>query len=72
MATANLVESRIRLVYDHGLDGDGKQVLKTKSYNAVKESATPDQIFATAQAIAGLSSVPLFAVERNDSTDITA
>ncbi|WP_243299557.1 DUF1659 domain-containing protein [Bacillus litorisediminis] len=72
MATANLSESRIRLFYDHGLDQDGKQVLKSKSYNAVKESATADQILATAQAIATLSSVPLFSVERNDTADITA
>ena len=72
MAVASLSESRIRLFYDYGLDQDGKQVLKSKSYNAVKESATADQILATAEAIAALSSVPLFSVERNDTTDITA
>lgn len=72
MAAANLLESRIQLVYDYGVDGNGKPVFKTKSYSNLKVSATADQIFNASQALASLSSVPLFAIERNDTTDITA
>ncbi|MCU9611954.1 DUF1659 domain-containing protein [Caldibacillus lycopersici] len=70
MALANLVDSTVRLVYDAGLDENGDVVLKAKSYNNINLNATADQIFAAAQAIASLTSLPLLAIERSDKTEI--
>ncbi|MBU8730708.1 DUF1659 domain-containing protein [Cytobacillus oceanisediminis] len=68
MAQAIIIDSKLRLVFETGLNGQGKPVSKT--YNSVKQSATADQLFTVGQAIAGLSSYPLTELSRNDSFDI--
>ncbi|MGG3641109.1 DUF1659 domain-containing protein [Bacillus gobiensis] len=66
MASAVLVESKIRLVFDKGTDGEGKPVTGGKTINNVKKDATPENLIAAAQAIASLQIHPLVDVERND------
>ncbi|KON86006.1 hypothetical protein AF332_03715 [Sporosarcina globispora] len=70
MAQAIIVDSKLRLVFETGLNEQGKPVYKSKTYNSVKPSATADQLFTVGQAIAGLSSYPLAELNRNDSFDI--
>ncbi|MCM3391814.1 MULTISPECIES: DUF1659 domain-containing protein [Cytobacillus] len=70
MAQAIIIDSKLRLVFETGLNGQGKPVYKSKTYNSVKQSATADQLFTVGQAIAGLSSYPLTELSRNDSFDI--
>ena len=70
MAQATLMKSSLRLVFDYGVDENGKQVFKSKSYANVKPGATPDQFSTAADAIAALSSMPLAFVERNDTSTI--
>ncbi|AND42567.1 MULTISPECIES: DUF1659 domain-containing protein [Cytobacillus] len=70
MAQAIIIDSKLRLVFETGLNGQGKPVYKSKTYNSVKQSATADQLFTVGQAIAGLSSYPLTELNRNDSFDI--
>ncbi|MDM5228056.1 DUF1659 domain-containing protein [Cytobacillus sp. NJ13] len=70
MAQAIIIDSKLRLVFETGLNGQGKPVYKSKTYNSVKQSATADQLFTVGQAIAGLSSYPLTELNRNDSFEI--
>lgn len=70
MAQAIIIDSKLRLVFETGLNGQGTPVYKSKTYNSVKQSATADQLFTVGQAIAGLSSYPLTELNRNDSFDI--
>ncbi|OHX45835.1 DUF1659 domain-containing protein [Cytobacillus oceanisediminis] len=70
MAQAIIIDSKLRLVFETGLNGQGKPVYKSKTYNSVKQSATADQLFTVGQAIAGLSSYPLTELNRNDNFDI--
>ncbi|MET1030582.1 DUF1659 domain-containing protein [Domibacillus tundrae] len=70
MAQATLMNSSLRLVFDNGVDENGKQVFKSKSYSNVKSAATPDQFSTAAAAIATLSSIPLASIERNDTLTI--
>ncbi|GLB60303.1 DUF1659 domain-containing protein [Cytobacillus sp. NCCP-133] len=70
MAQANIIDSKLRLVFETGLDELGKPVTKSKTYSSVKQSATADQLFTVGQAIATLSNFPLVALNRNDSFDI--
>ncbi|KAF0819175.1 hypothetical protein KIS4809_2018 [Bacillus sp. ZZV12-4809] len=70
MAQAIITTSKLRLVFETGLNGQGKPVYKSKTYNSVKQSATADQLFTVGQAIAGLSSYPLSELNRNDSFNI--
>lgn len=72
MAQAIITSSQLRMVFDHGVDEEGKPVMKAKNFNNVKATATADQLFAIAQALSPLQSYPLLQVERNDSFDLTA
>ena len=71
MAQASLIQSKLRLVFEVGVDENGKSLYKAKTVN-VKTEATTDQLFQTAQALAALCNDPLNTVERNDSSDIIA
>ena len=70
MATEVLLDSQLRLVFDMGLDENGKQVYKRKNYNNIKISATADQLLQTAQAISSLQTEALAFVERDDTNQI--
>jgi hypothetical protein len=70
VAASSLIDANLRLVYEAGRNEKGEPVLKTKGYNNVKVSATTDQIFQAAQAIASLCALPLFTIERTNVEEI--
>lgn len=70
MAQQVLIDSQLRLVFDMGMDENGKTIFKNKNYNNVKTSSTPEQLLQAAQAIAGLQTETLALVERNNSNQI--
>lgn len=71
MAEQQMVDSRLRLILDDGVDEkSGKQLYKTKGFNNVKISATADQLYTIATAVTALQERPLVNVERNDSSEI--
>ncbi|GAQ16901.1 hypothetical protein OPHB3_0825 [Oceanobacillus picturae] len=71
MAVAELMNSSLRLVFENGIDEDsGNPSFKTKSFTNVKGSATADQLYSIATAVAALQELPLYNIERNDSSDI--
>lgn len=71
MAVANMTTSQLRLVLHDGDDPtSGEPIYKFKSFNNVKTDATADQLYAIANAFAGLQERPLYNVERKDSSDI--
>jgi Protein of unknown function (DUF1659) len=71
MAVADLMNTQLRLVLHDGNDPTtGDPIFKAKSFNGVKTSATADQLYAIASAIAGLQQRPLYTIERKDSSDI--
>ena len=72
MAVGRLIKSQLRLTLDNGNDMEtGKMIFKMKSFNNVKTDATADQLYAVALALAGLQTLPLFAVERFDNSEIS-
>ena len=70
MASQVILDSQLSLVFDMGLDEDGKDILKRKNYNNVKTTATPDELLQVAQALASLQTETLSSIERNDSNQI--
>jgi hypothetical protein len=72
MAQASLTDTKVRLFFEAGMDDEGNLILKSKTFNNVKMSATADQIFQVAQAVSALSSQTLNRVERDDSLEILA
>ncbi|WP_456271422.1 DUF1659 domain-containing protein [Bacillus sp. AK031] len=72
MATADLKGIKLRMVFDNGVDADGKPQYSNKSYSNINFSSTADEILQAAEALAGLSAKPLVLIEKNDSFDINA
>jgi hypothetical protein len=72
MARSLLQSSKLRMVFDGGIDDNGKPVLKAKTFSNVKKEATTDQLFQAATAIATLCTEPLNKVERTDSSELLA
>ncbi|MBU7594517.1 DUF1659 domain-containing protein [Metabacillus halosaccharovorans] len=70
MASQVILDSQLSLVFDMGMDEEGKVILKRKNYNNVKTTATPDELLQVAQALASLQTETLSAIERNDSNQI--
>jgi hypothetical protein len=72
MAQALLEGTKLRLVFEVGMDDDGKPILRAKTFSNVKKEATVDQLFQAAQALTVLCKDTLNKVERNDSTELLA
>lgn len=70
MAEAHLKTTKLKLVFDFGLNEENKPVYKSKTYHNITRYASADDLYQTAQAIESLSMHPLWAVERNDSFEI--
>lgn len=72
MAQVNLTNSRISLIFDNGVNENGKPVTKAKSFANVAVSTTPDAIRQFAEAYASLQQKALVRVTRTDLNDISA
>ncbi|MCT2537062.1 DUF1659 domain-containing protein [Aquibacillus koreensis] len=73
MAVAATIDSRLQLAFENGYDAEaGKVILKTKSFNNIKVTATPDQLLAVTAALVPLQQLPLYSIKRNDTELITA
>ncbi|MGV3465470.1 MAG: DUF1659 domain-containing protein [Heyndrickxia sp.] len=72
MAETLLKESKLKLVFDNGVDGEGKQLFKNKTFSNIRLDSTADELQSAAQAIASLSQKALYGVERNDNSDVQA
>ncbi|KAB7707262.1 DUF1659 domain-containing protein [Bacillus aerolatus] len=70
MAQAVLMKSTLSLIFDHGLNGEGKPVYKSKTFANVNELATADELEAAGAAIAALTDKPVVTVARNDYFEI--
>ncbi|SEP78126.1 Protein of unknown function [Virgibacillus subterraneus] len=71
MAVAQMVNTRMSLILDDGIDEvSGKQLFKTKSFNNVKIAATADQLYSIANAVVVLQQRPLLSIERKDSSEL--
>ena len=71
MAQAVIQASQLRLVFELGTDDSGRLKFKNKNLNNIKTTATADQLFSVAQAIASLQVYPLAQIERNDKHFLT-
>jgi hypothetical protein len=70
MAQALLAESKLRLVFEVGMDQDGEPILQSKTFSNIKKEATADQLYQAAQAIFVLRNDILSRVERVDNSDL--
>ena len=72
MAEQRLIKSQLRLSFDNGVHPtSGNVILKTKSFNNVRTGADADQLYAVANALAELQTLPLYGIERNDNSEVS-
>lgn len=72
MAVAHKVDTRLQLQFENGIDAvTGNLILKNKSFNNIKTTATPDQLLAVTNALVPLQQKTLYAIRRNDTDIIT-
>lgn len=62
--------SKIKLQFRTGVDGEGKPMYKNKTVGKVKTDAADQDVFDTANALAGLCADTLAAVNRIDDSDL--
>lgn len=72
MAQSLVIGAKLKLVFQTGLDDEGKPVLRSKTFNNISKDADAGQLFLAATAISVLSNDTLNTVERIDNTEITA
>ncbi|WP_342433414.1 DUF1659 domain-containing protein [Neobacillus sp. FSL H8-0543] len=72
MAETLLAESKLRLVFQAGIDEDGKPILKAKTFGNVNKAVTADQLYQVTQAVVSLSGDELSGAQRMDSLDLLA
>ncbi|KIL45061.1 DUF1659 domain-containing protein [Jeotgalibacillus soli] len=64
MAQIFVNDVKLRLVFEAGLGNEGMPILKNKTFNRVRLTVTPEELYNTAAAIASLSDYALFEVNR--------
>lgn len=72
MAQAMLAQSKLRLVYQIGIDDKGMPIVRAKTLNNIKKEATANQLYQVAQALSVLCNDTLSNIERADNTEILA
>ncbi|MFH7819674.1 DUF1659 domain-containing protein [Neobacillus thermocopriae] len=72
MAQSLLIGTKLKMVFQTGINDDGKPLLRTKTFSNVRKEATADQLFQAANALAVLCNDPLNTLERTDSSEIIA
>ncbi|MED3625232.1 DUF1659 domain-containing protein [Neobacillus thermocopriae] len=72
MAQSLLIGTKLKMVFQTGINDDGKPMLRTKTFSNVRKEATADQLFQAANALAVLCNDPLNTLERTDSSEIIA
>lgn len=72
MARSLLQGSKLRLVFESGIDDKGNPILKAKTFSNIKKDAATDQLFQAATAMASLCTETLNKAERTDSSELLA
>ncbi|MGP4073687.1 DUF1659 domain-containing protein [Piscibacillus sp. B03] len=70
MASQVRTRTQLQLVFNAGVNDDGKAIIKKKSYNQINLEATPDQLYEVGQALGTLQTHTLLNIVRNDSFEV--
>jgi len=71
MATQVTTNTRLQLYFITGVDLDGKDIVKTKSFNNVKTDATPETLLVVSNVLSSVQQYPLMEIKRNDTSLIS-
>ena len=63
-------DSKLRIKYIEGVDGEGKNIVKTKTYSKVKAEAVDADVYAAADAMMDLQSKAVEEIARIDEEEL--
>ena len=72
MATATKLSSGMQLKYSMGVNGDGKEIFKKKTFKNFKPDALDDDIYEVSQLFASIQEPSVDEVKRIDESLIEA
>lgn len=64
------ISSDLVLVLNNGIGASGQPLSKIRRYPEVKNAATDDDLYAVAQALTGLQTQPVIAIQRRNTVEI--
>ncbi|MBP1924381.1 hypothetical protein J2Z76_000234 [Sedimentibacter acidaminivorans] len=67
---ANQSDSKLKLVLDAGLDENNKEITKNKTFANVKTTATNENVYEVATALAGIQSYTLKNIKKYEEYDL--
>ncbi len=67
---ANQSDSKLKLVLDAGLDENNKEIIKNKTFANIKRTATNENVYEVATALAGLQSYTLKSIKKYEEYDL--
>ncbi|MEK3988658.1 DUF1659 domain-containing protein [Robertmurraya sp. FSL R5-0851] len=70
MAQAIIMDTKLKVLFENGLNSKGEVIIKTKIFSNVRKEATADQLFQAGQALASLCSLPVVNIERADNFEL--
>ncbi|KAF2956266.1 DUF1659 domain-containing protein [Marinitoga sp. 38H-ov] len=71
MATKISLGDKVRISFDYGVDNNGKQILKRKSFPIIA-GATDDQVYTAANNFASLCEKTLVEIEKIENYELQA
>jgi len=69
MATKVSLGDKVRIAFDYGVNGDGKQIVKRKSFSIIA-GATDDQVYTAANNFASLCEKSLLEIEKIENYEL--
>lgn len=70
MAILDVKENvRLKLELDGGMD-QGKQIIKSKTYNKVKTDVINDDLYTVGQSLASLQTLPVYKVKKLEEIEL--
>lgn len=70
MAQAIMADTKLRLVFETGMNEKGEPVYSSKTFSNIKITATETELFQAAKAVGSLAADPLVSIYRNDTYDL--
>ncbi|SHF22888.1 Protein of unknown function [Marinitoga hydrogenitolerans DSM 16785] len=71
MASKISLGNKARISFDYGVDENGKQIIKRKSFSLIAD-ATDDQVYTASNNFASLCEKPLVEIEKIETYELQA
>lgn len=65
------LDSKLKITFNAGLDSNGKEISRAKTYTNVKAEAQDEDVYAVAEILTSLQSDPVLRIGRLEEKEMT-